>query len=387
MKRIVLFLTFLLLPLASYAEPPTPPSGMGWVKVWSDEFDGRDLDTTKWGLSKGICGTPRYHDGHRINWRYEDDNVSVLGTVLRLKNTRRRIDTETDEVSVAAVSTENLFEKTYGYFEAGISVAPARWGINTSFRLRSQGQTSTSANGGVDGGSDGAEITVAESLHEGSNVRHGIRWDGDAEEEYQTIDKAVHNWNYHIFGVQWNSEGYRFYVDGEPTWEYSGDGVSKSNQFIVLSTEVASDGGNAHTGKFYNFAQVDWVRVWELRDEADIPLTASFVTVPEEHDGSTPFAFTVLFSEPLEDSWRVVKNEAFEIAGGKIKRVRRVNRRKDLWDIFVKPTGDYDIDIVLPENRACDAVGGLCTAEGKVLSNRLKAVVSGPEGNLGGQCQ
>ena len=379
MKRIVLFLTFLLLPLASYAEPPTPPSGMGWVEV-------KGLDTTKWGKVGEAYKSPRYHGGHRINWRYENDNVSA-GNTLRLRNTRRRIDAETDEVLTASVSTENLFERTYGYFEARIRVAPARWGINTSFRLRSQGKTNTATNGGIDGGSDGAEIIIAESLHAGSNVRHGILWDGDTESEYKTIDKAIHNWNAHTFGVQWNSEGYRFYVDGELTWEYSGEGVSKTNQFIVLSTDVSTDGGNAHTGTFYNDAYIEWVRVWELRNEADIPLTARFLIIPEEHDGSTTFSFSLHFSEPLMNSWRAMKNEAIEVSGGRIKRVRRTNRRKDLWDIFVKPTGNYDIDIVLPENRTCDTTGGLCTAEGKVLSNRLKAVVSGPEGNLGEQCQ
>ena len=49
MKKNLLLL-FIIVAAMSWAQPPEPPTGFRWV-LWdqySDEFDGDELDTTKW---------------------------------------------------------------------------------------------------------------------------------------------------------------------------------------------------------------------------------------------------------------------------------------------------------------------------------------------------
>ena len=48
-----------------------------WKLVWSDEFDGDTLDTTKWGFRRGIM-----HNWHKT---YTDEGVEVKDGCVHIK--------------------------------------------------------------------------------------------------------------------------------------------------------------------------------------------------------------------------------------------------------------------------------------------------------------
>ena len=50
--------------------------------------------------------------------------------------------------------------------------------------------------------------------------------------------------------------------------------------------------------------------------QAVLPLTASFEGMPEAHDGESAFRFRVAFSEPIAISFRSLREDAFQVAGG-----------------------------------------------------------------------
>ena len=116
-------------------------------------------------------------------------------------------------------------------------------------------------------------------------------------------------------------------------------------------------------------------------------LTARFEDVPASHNGSDRFTFNVAFSHDItitraENLQAHFRNHALDVTYGTVKRARRVDGRSDLWKITIEPDfethqlGFYDdVTIVLPANRSCDAIGGICTADGKKLSNRVEAIV------------
>ena len=260
---------------------PTPPAGKEWVQVWSDEFDGDALDTTKWGFRGENYRANRNHHGYTIRHRFEDDNVSVRDGKLVLTNARTRLGAGSDEVQAAAVSTKGLHDRTYGYFEARVKVAPIADGVHTAFWLQSANIRSHSGNGGVDGGADGAEVDVMESAYVGDRFHQAVHWDGYGSEHRSTgkdVDLAIHA-GYHVFGLEWNAGEYRFYADGELTWTYTGTGLSSSDEFIILSTEASWADGNAHTGDFPNHAYVDWVRVYELRSDGTLSAEADLAAL------------------------------------------------------------------------------------------------------------
>ena len=108
-------------------------------------------------------------------------------------------------------------------------------------------------------------------------------------------------------------------------------------------------------------------------------LTGSFESVPEAHDGSSAFALRLAFSEDVAGRFRRMRNDVFEVAGGAVTDLRRVDRRRDLWTVTVTPSSDDAVTVAVPANRACDVSGAVCTADGEQLSSRAEATVPGPQ--------
>ena len=115
-------------------------------------------------------------------------------------------------------------------------------------------------------------------------------------------------------------------------------------------------------------------------DTGPPPLTASFEDLPEAHDGENAFRFRVAFSEPIAISFRSLREDAFQVAGGRVTRGKRVDRRKDLFEITVEPDGGGEVAISLPAGRECSVSGAICTwgPPRKQLTNTPTATVAGP---------
>ena len=115
-------------------------------------------------------------------------------------------------------------------------------------------------------------------------------------------------------------------------------------------------------------------------DTGPSPLTAAFEGMPEAHDGESAFRFRVAFSEPIAISFRSLREDAFQVAGGRVTRGTRVDRRKDLFEITVEPDGGGELTIALPAGRECSVSGAICTwgPPRKPLTDTPTATVAGP---------
>ena len=107
-------------------------------------------------------------------------------------------------------------------------------------------------------------------------------------------------------------------------------------------------------------------------------LTARFARVPSEHDGKTAFKLRIAFSEEIRMSGRRLRSDVVAVSGGRATRAGRVNRRKDLWKLKVRPDSLADVTVTLAAGAACDTPAAVCTADGKALSHTLSATVRGP---------
>ena len=67
------------------------------------------------------------------------------------------------------------------------------------------------------------------------------------------------------------------------------------------------------------------------------PLTARFVGMPAEHNGTDSFTFRIAFSDDIRISYKTFRDHSIEVTGGSVTKARRVNRRRDLWEITVEP--------------------------------------------------
>ena len=108
------------------------------------------------------------------------------------------------------------------------------------------------------------------------------------------------------------------------------------------------------------------------------PLTASFVQAPHEHDGETAFKLRIAFSEGISISFRTFRDASFTVSGGSVTKAKRVDRRKDLWEVTVKPGSLGDVTVRLEGGRACGTAGAVCTGDGRALSATISTTVLGP---------
>ena len=109
-------------------------------------------------------------------------------------------------------------------------------------------------------------------------------------------------------------------------------------------------------------------------------LTAAFENAPASHDGSSAFTLRLAFSENVTRRFRRMRNDIFEVTGGAVADLRRVNRRRDLWTVTLTPSSNAAVTVEVPANRACDVSGAVCTADGEQLSNTISTTIQGPPG-------
>ena len=142
-------------------------------------------------------------------------------------------------------------------------------------------------------------------------------------------------------------------------------------QYQVLVQALSGDGYS------------EWSETKTIRANGRTPrsdLTASFVGMPTKHDGDRAFRFRVAFSENIGISFRALRQDAFTVTGGQVTRGRRVDGRRDLFRMTVRPDADGDVTITLPEGRACGVSGAICTKgeNRRQLTNSPSATVKGP---------
>ena len=108
-------------------------------------------------------------------------------------------------------------------------------------------------------------------------------------------------------------------------------------------------------------------------------LTASFLDLPQTHDGSA-FTFELAFSEEPHDlSYVTLRDAAFAVTHGAVMGVRRLNPPSNIaWEITVAPAGNDDVTVRRGRTEDCADTSAVCTEDGRKLSTKLSATVEGP---------
>ena len=175
-----------------------------------------------------------------------------------------------------------------------------------------------------------------------------------------------------VFGYQWisNDGGADSEIGGATgsTYTLDSDDVGRS---IKVRVSFTDDRGH---GEELTSAATAVVEAAPLP-----PLTASLENTPASHDGESAFTFELRFSEEFSLSYKTLRDHAFTVTGGAVRKAQRLEQGSDIgWRITVSPDGDSQVVIVLPETTDCDGQSAICTGDGRKLSNRLELTVAGP---------
>ena len=277
--------------LVSGHEPSVLPDGK-FKLTWSDEFDGKELDRTKWDFRLHMMGT------RWISWTDSEEALYLDGDsncVFKLVNedgTLRSAQLQTgyNFMDAPPVKRENvgltngfmdmptwgigklreskhLFR--YGYFECRCRLQQ-KAGWWSAFWVQSP-----VIGASLDTKLTGAEIDVMESFSPGVVAAHNVFSGGYGVDNHRTkiggmegVDTSV----FHRFGLLWEPDGYTFYVDGKEDGHVTAD-VSGIPEFLLISTEVYGYRKPGHAPYPASWEAVgdtflvDYVRVFE-RDDA-----------------------------------------------------------------------------------------------------------------------
>ena len=280
--------------------PSLLPDGHEFKLVWHDEFNGTQLDTSKWGYRTNFWG--RRFEAFAAP---EDGCVEVKDGKVHLK-LKKRADghfcspqLQTGELMWDYPLEKNpsgfwplpkrqpaKFTHRYGYYESRFRMQrrPGWW---SAFWMQSETQGCN-----LDPARSGIEHDIMESFYPGCVGRHMFHMNGygkdyrgycipldgagDKTRKDYTLDLDVEE--YHTFGLLWEPDGYTVFVDGRRDGEKvglaQGKPVSQVPEFILISTECQWYRNNRMTGKAVPILEesarlgddfvVDYVRVYDI---------------------------------------------------------------------------------------------------------------------------
>ena len=227
---------------------PNMPEGQKLELSWHDEFEGDEIDTTKWSTRGDY---PR-KGGH---WMKETVKIKDGKLVIEVIN-------KDGKFAGGCVTSQGKFEQTYGYFVARCKLQsqPGHW---SAFWLNCKTIGSIK-----NGGKDGAEIDIMEKPWLTDKVQHTLHWDGYTKKHHKQKAK-IHKFKgimegYHTFSCLWTPDEYVFYIDGKETWRTKAGSVCQVPAYVLLSEEIGKWGGDIKKAKLPDAFTCDYVRVYKI---------------------------------------------------------------------------------------------------------------------------
>jgi len=284
--------------LFNFIDPLTPdnaqPAGVpgSWNLDFSDEFNGTQVDTSKWLVSVSTKSRASRTNLGVTDWRWTANHVSLNGTDLVLSGEKTGAST----MQCGSVESRGIYETTYGYLEARIKIADTSKGNHTAFWIQGSNQRNVD-----DSAADGAEVDIFESAWTTDTSKTVVHYDGyiSGTKHNHTIPyntPGIHN-GYHVFGLLWTDSSMEIYYDGVKVESTSNKTfpIAQSSAGHPLVPQVPEwlwlsvgatfglEGNNGGTGIDFQSqpigplsdALVDYVRVYKPRVEVEWTGTAS----------------------------------------------------------------------------------------------------------------
>jgi beta-glucanase (GH16 family) len=246
---------------------PAPP----WLLVWSDEFDGENINTENWTYDIGGTGW-----GNAELQYYTDrpENARIEDGILVIEARREEERFQGREYTSARLKTQGLQTWTYGRIEARIQI-PRGQGIWPAFWMLGSNIATVSWPGC-------GEIDVMENIGREPKIVHGtIHGPGysganGVGNSYPHPEGEAFADDFHVYAVEWEPEELRWYVDDAhygtvTTDDVPGEWVYDHPFFIILNVAVGGHwpGYPDDTTEFPQQMRVDYVRVYEVNPAFD----------------------------------------------------------------------------------------------------------------------
>jgi len=331
------FFSFLMLSCAMFTgtkELKAQPPGREWTLVWSDEFEGSSLDTTKWKVEDN-----KIRSADKNKTCYEKENVSLSGGILTLSVRNDSCDCGPSYRYSGGMiySTGPYASNKYGYYEARIRyncTGPGFWG---NFWMNS---------------SEGwpPEFDIAELIsNEPTKMTMSYHYNFTSDSVKATGARPLCNWNdWHVYGLEWvdaDAPTLRFYIDGVKVFEPTESRSYRPDEFMYVILRMGAYNSSEWGGLpdsstiFPGKAEYDWVRVWKKTSNPDNKKPSVYLLSPPNNTTYTAYP-DVLFNPLYSDTdGKIIKIEYY---AGEMK-IAEVTTAPFRYTWENVPPGDYTV--------------------------------------------
>jgi beta-glucanase (GH16 family) len=233
----------------------TKPVTPVYTLVWSDEFDGTAVDTTKWGYDLGnlnVNGEQEY---------YQKQNATVINGNLVITAKKEAVGGQ--PYTSARLNTLGKFTQQYGRIEARIKLPmgngmwPAFWMLGNNITTVSWPQC--------------GELDIMEHINNTNTIYGTMHWNNNGHVMYGSTTTTTPA-DYHIYAIEWNGNYINWYVDntlyqtGNIAGNVNNTGAFQLPFFILLNLAVGGNFPNVAVDESLlpESMYVDYVRVYKM---------------------------------------------------------------------------------------------------------------------------
>jgi beta-glucanase (GH16 family) len=233
------------------------PGGTFGPLTFDDEFNGAELDTSRWHVDAAQDMGPDQP------WRrnYKNENVYLKDGALVIRAAKENPGYSTAAIVTGKKGQPNPFEQAFGRYETRMRL-PTQPGHGGAFWLWNESETN------VDGsGRDGTEIDIFERIWLDDTADHALHWDGYDADQQSAVQMVkgmgLTDGGWHTIRLDWYPDRYVFFIDGKETWHTSAGGVDQTPNFVILSDEICNWGtAPIDQATLPDYTYYDYVRVW-----------------------------------------------------------------------------------------------------------------------------
>ncbi len=234
-------------------EASAAPPSEEYKLVWSDEFEGTQLDESKWFF--------REENKRRRNAINSRDGVSLDGNGHLLLTTFKR----DGKYHTGFIATQHRFSFLYGYVECRVEMQKVQGHWSAFWMMPDE----MKAFDEPDPGKGGVEMDIFEYLcRYPDSLKQALHWNYKHGGKHHCVNKEQVlpglGEGPHVIGMEWTPEECVFYVDGKETWR-TNRGVSGVHSYVLLTCEVDKWGGNMEEFEHLlpDSVKFDYVRVYQ----------------------------------------------------------------------------------------------------------------------------
>lgn len=261
--------------------------------VWSDEFDGTELNRNNWTVEVNGNG-----GGNNELQYYVDNtkNLEVSNGTLKIHALRENYANKS--YTSGRINSKGKQEFKYGKIEARMKL-PRFSGIWPAF-------WTLGANYNTVGWPKCGEMDIMEAINDNNAVFANLHWsykNTQADTKGKTYDVGDRT-QWHTYGMEWDENSAAFYVDGYVYEKYSISTQSEMEefrkaQFIILNLAVGGQlpGYNINQNSFPATMEVDWVRVYQKPEEETTKYTGPTITVDQDAMDEYTGSWTSFFGQ------------------------------------------------------------------------------------------